>query len=90
MYCDNKKIIYSNINCLDQSLRRSQDYKHIFINADQGRYNVWEIIKYAKDTNTVILNNDDRRLFKLCALRFLFPFRKFKLISIDILLRKPN
>jgi glycosyltransferase involved in cell wall biosynthesis len=42
-----------------------------------------------KKTDVVLLNNDSDRLFKLCVLRYLFPWKRFQLISLDIILRKP-
>ncbi len=85
-----KRLIFTNFRRLDERLRYSQVYHHTFIGDGQGSWSAWDVFKNAKTADAVILNIDANRLLKLCALRYLFPFRKFKLISVDIVLRKPN
>lgn len=85
-----KRLLFSNFKRLDERLRCSQVYHHIFVGDDQGSWSAWQVFKNAKTADVIILNIDANKLLKLCALRYLFPFRKFKLISVDIVLRKPK
>ncbi|MCI0563300.1 MAG: glycosyltransferase [Nitrososphaera sp.] len=85
-----KRLIFTNFRRLDEHLRYSQVYHHTFIGDGQGSWSAWEVFKNANTADAIILNIDADRLFKLCTLRYLFPFRKFKLISVDIVLRKPT
>lgn len=40
-------------------------------------------------SDVVLLNNDSRRLLGFCLLRYFWPFGRCRLVSVDILLRRP-
>jgi glycosyltransferase involved in cell wall biosynthesis len=85
-----RNMVFSNFNGLDERLGDTDHWSHTFIGNGQGQWSAWRLFKRASRGDAIILNIDHHRLLKLCGLCFLFPFRKFKLISVDILLRKPN
>jgi len=50
---------------------------------------VVELWRQAEGT-LVILNGSERFLYRLCAIRYLCPWRRFRLISADLILRAPG
>ena len=83
------KKIYSNLRGFSDILANSELFRHIFIEDSKKEMSAWQIFIRAKNEDTVVLNIDHQKLLKLCALRYLFPAKRFKLVSVDIILRKP-
>jgi hypothetical protein len=86
---NNTKKIYSNFKKFDDILKGSDEFNHIYINKHNNIYSLLRIFIRLKNKDTVIINLEHNKLFILCLLRYLFPVKKFCLISVDILLRKP-
>ncbi len=90
MKSDRRRTIYSNLPRLDAVLRGSDELDHVFIENGEKGWSPRKVCSAMRDGDIVILNIDSSRLLSFCALKLILPFKKFKLISIDILLRKPT
>lgn len=58
--------------------------------ADGSWGDTWRMFRAARDADVVVLNIASIAVLKLCLLRFLMPWARFKLISVDILLARPE
>ena len=49
-----------------------------------------EFLKQCLDSDLLILNTDPKRLMLACALKWLIPFARFKIVSVDLIVRTPK
>lgn len=63
-----------------------QRVRHTYI----GDAGLSQFIRACLSADLVILNVDQKRLMIACLLRWLWPFTRFKLISVDLILRPPK
>lgn len=85
-----KKNIFSNFESLDKLFKDSTEYNHTLISNCHGTLSLSQLFIKAINSDAVIINISPELLLKLCLLCFLFPYRKFKLISVDLLLQIPT
>lgn len=65
----------------------SQD---IVIHHEYTQDGSWEFIRRCLRADIVILNVDQRKLMLACLLKWVLPMLRFKLISVDLILRPPK
>ena len=49
-----------------------------------------EFLKRCLDCDLLVLNTDPQRLMLACALKWLRPFARFKIVSVDLIVRTPK
>ena len=85
-----KRRIYSNLQRFKSIAEESGEFELIDIDAPEKVWSAWQIFWAAGTQDIVVLNIDHRRLYQLCLFRTLFFWKRFKLVSVDILLRRPT
>jgi glycosyltransferase involved in cell wall biosynthesis len=78
--------IISNFKGLDQVKAPGEPLVHKYV----GDVSATEFIRQCFHSDLVILNTDQKKLMLACALRWIVPFVHFRLVSVDILLRRPT
>ena len=64
--------------------------KHEYLGGDlSGIGSMWRFVRQCAGADVVILNIDQKRLMLAGLLRFLLPTLRFKLISVDLIMRPP-
>ena len=58
-------------------------------NADGSWGDTWRMFRAARGADAVVLNIASIAVLKLCMLRWIMPWTRWKLISVDILLARP-
>lgn len=85
-----KRRIYSNFQRFKDIVEESGEFEWIDLDGAEKTWSAWEIFRTAKPQDIVVLNIDHRRLYLLCLFRTLFFWKRFKLVSVDVLLRRPT
>lgn len=85
-----KRRIYSNFQRFKPIVEASGAFELIDVDDPSHVLSAWQIFWGAGKQDIVILNIDHARLYKLCLLRTIFFWKRFKLVSVDILLRRPT
>lgn len=85
-----KRRIYSNFQRFKDIVEESGEFEWIDLDGAEKTWSAWEIFRTAKAQDIVLLNIDHRRLYLLCLFRTLFFWKRFKLVSVDVLLRRPT
>ena len=65
------------------------DEQIVFEHIDD-RSSSWQFARQCLSADVVILNIDQRRLMLACLLRWALPFARFRLVSVDLVLRPPK
>lgn len=81
--------IVSNICHLEDAIPTKRRIVHAFVDNPRGFKASLQLIRACFRSDVVIWNSDARGLLLLCAVRLLLPTLRFRLISVDLLLRKP-
>lgn len=85
-----KRRIYSNFQRFKPIVEASGEFGLIDVDDPSQVLSAWQIFWNAGKQDIVILNIAHARLYKLCLLRTIFFWKRFKLVSVDILLRRPT
>lgn len=85
-----RRRIYSNFERFKPIAEESGSFEMIGVNEPEKVMTAWQIFWAAGSQDIVIINIDHRRLYQLCLLRTIFFWKRFKLVSVDILLRRPT
>lgn len=85
-----KRRIYSNFQRFRSTVEDSGAFELIDVDDPIKVWSAWQIFWNAGNHDIVILNIDHGRLYRLCLLRTIFFWKRFKLVSVDILLRRPT
>lgn len=85
-----KRRIYSNFQRFRPTVEASGTFELIDVDDPIKVWSAWQIFWNAGNQDIVILNIDHGRLYRLCLLRTIFFWKRFKLVSVDILLRRPT
>jgi glycosyltransferase involved in cell wall biosynthesis len=83
-----KRRIYSNFQRFKSIAEESGEFELIDVDAPEKVWSAWQIFWAASTQDIVVVNIDHRRLYQLCLFRTLFFWKRFKLVSVDILLRR--
>ena len=79
--------VISNFKNLDQVTNPDEALNHKYVgDCDSAAQFIYECLR----SDVVILNVDQRKLMLACLLRWLWPFCRFRLISVDLILRPPK
>jgi glycosyltransferase involved in cell wall biosynthesis len=84
----NKKI-YSNFKNMNINLSIKNGYDFIYIEKFGGILNLAALFFSLQKKDIVILNIEHGVLYNLCFFKYIFFWKRFELISVDILLRRP-
>lgn len=82
--------IFSNFERFSSIVNEEQAGEYVDLNSPSDRWSAWKIIRTVRTGDVVILNIDHARLYQLCFFRMLFFWKAFRLVSVDILLRRPT
>ncbi len=82
--------VFSNFERFSTVVAEEQAGEFVDLNDTTANWSAWKIIRAVRSGDIVILNIDHGRLYQLCLLRMLFFWKAFRLVSVDILLRRPN
>lgn len=85
-----KRRIYSNFQRFRPTVEASGTFELIDVDDPIKVWSAWQIFWSAGNQDIVILNIDHGRLYRLCLLRTIFFWKRCKLVSVDILLRRPT
>lgn len=78
--------VISNLGAMASAVPADEPVRHEYI----GNTGLPQFIRACLSADLVILNVDQKRLMMACLLRWLWPFSRFKLISVDLILRPPK
>lgn len=79
--------IISNFKDLDTVTTSEESLAHEFVSDDEG---ATQFIRKCLRSDLVILNINQKRLMLACLLRWILPFIRFRLVSVDLILRRPE
>lgn len=79
--------IVSNFKGLDQAKAPGERVVHQYVGDGESAI---EFIRKCFDSDVVILNTNQKKLMLACVLRWIVPFVRFRLVSVDLLLRRPT
>lgn len=79
--------IISNFRNLEQLILPEEPLVHEYIGDYSGAI---QFMRKCSQSDLVILNIDQKKLMLACLLRWLLPMLRFKLISVDLILRPPK
>lgn len=85
-----RRRIYSNFERFKPIAEESGSFEMIGVDEPEKVMTAWQIFWAAGSQDIVIINIYHRRLYQLCLLRTIFFWKRFKLVSVDILLRRPT
>lgn len=85
-----KRRIFSNLQRFKSIAEESGEFELIDVDAPEKVWSAWQIFWAASTHDIVVVNIDHRRLYQLCLLRTIFFWKRFNLVSVDILLRRPT
>ena len=79
--------IISNIKEFDKVTLSEESVAHEFVSDDESAI---QFIRKCLRSDVVILNINQKRLMLACFLRWILPFVRFRLVSVDLILRRPR
>lgn len=79
----------TNFSNLQRDAAQPPGFEQLEVVADGSWRDTLHIFRAAGDAQAVVLNIGSIAVLKLCLLRLLWPFTRWKLISVDILLARP-
>lgn len=79
----------TNFAHLQRDAAQPAGFEQIEVAADGSWRDTLHIFRTAREAQVVVLNIGSIAVLKLCLLRMLWPFTRWKLISVDILLARP-
>ncbi len=82
--------VFSNFERFSSVVAAEAEGEYVDLNDPLGNWSAWKLIREVRSGDVVILNIDHQRLYQLCLLRLLFFWKSFRLVSVDILLRRPT
>ena len=85
-----KRRIFSNFQRFKEIAEESGEFELIEIDGPERVWSAWNIFTTVRPNEIVLLNIDHKRLYQLCLLRTIFFWKRFKLVSVDVLLRRPT
>ncbi len=89
MRSDETRII-SNFRDLGRIVPSGGLLRHEYVRDFEGWRGGWRFVRECARADVVILNIDQQKLMLACLLRWLCPFLRFKLISVDLIMRPPK
>jgi glycosyltransferase involved in cell wall biosynthesis len=85
-----KRRIYSNFQRFKPVAERTREFELVDIDEPGTEWTAWRIFRELRNSDIVIINIDHKRLYQLCLYRTFFFWKRFRLVSADILLRRPT
>lgn len=82
--------VLTNLQCLNQSSLPDTPLSFSYTNTDSASVGAVKFLTACLRSDIVILETDDKRLLLACALKWVLPIFRFKLVSIDLILRLPK
>lgn len=82
--------IVSNLRNLDSVIAPGDGLAHESFAYSETWGDAWRLIRKAAGADLVIWNGDPKKFTLLCLLKFFPPLFRFKLVSIDLVLRTPR
>jgi glycosyltransferase involved in cell wall biosynthesis len=82
--------ILTNIRRLNQSFLPDAPLSFSSADSGHGLAGAIKFISQCLRTNIVILDEDDKGLLLACALKCVLPFERFRIVSVDLVLRRPT
>jgi glycosyltransferase involved in cell wall biosynthesis len=79
----------TNFAHLQRDAAQPAGFEQLEVAADGSWRDTLHIFRAARDAQAVVLNIGSIAVLKLCLLRMLWPFTRWKLVSVDILLARP-
>ncbi|MGI9066555.1 MAG: hypothetical protein ACR2HX_09135, partial [Pyrinomonadaceae bacterium] len=78
-------VLVSNFKKMEQASSHESGIRHEYIQDGS-----WEFIRKCLRADIVVLNVDQRKLMLASLLKWVLPLLRFKLISVDLILRPPK
>jgi glycosyltransferase involved in cell wall biosynthesis len=81
--------VLSNLPTFDAHPVAGVKLQHTFIGENAGKWAAFRIFAQSAHTDVILLDGNEPYLWLLCLLRWLWPFSRCKLVSVDIMFVKP-
>lgn len=82
--------IVSNVEGLDRTITPDDNVVHESFPYSEDWGGAWALVKKCAGADLVIWNGDPKKLLLPCLLKFFPPLFRFRLVSIDLVLRTPR
>jgi glycosyltransferase involved in cell wall biosynthesis len=82
-------LVVSNFKNLHQATVDGATINHRYL-GDGAGMSPWQFVRSCLRADLVVLNVDQRRLVLACMLKWVWPLARFKLVSVDLILRPPK
>lgn len=83
------KNIYTNFKNIEFLNKSYHGFNIRYIGEKKDFISLIRLAIKLNNSDTIILNMNHQMLVKLCFLKYLLPLKRFRLISVDLILRKP-
>jgi glycosyltransferase involved in cell wall biosynthesis len=82
--------VLSNFRGLERAAPAGVPVRHEYLDDPPGLGGTWRLVRGCARADVVILNIDQQKLMLACLLRWVLPVLRFKLISVDLIMRPPK
>jgi glycosyltransferase involved in cell wall biosynthesis len=82
--------LISNFRALDRVLPAGRAVKFEHVPDFKGLHGAWGFVRQCARADVVVLNIDQQKLMLACLLRWVCPWLRFKLVSVDLIMRSPK